>query len=261
LIGGSFALALRKAGFQGRLLGVSSPEAMQAALQLGIVDQNASLEQAAEQADLIYLAQPIERILARLEELQRLNPGGLITDAGSTKLRIVEKAAGLSAQFLGGHPMAGKETRGVESASADLFRGFPYILTPRSSEELQTPVAKEFQEWLVAIGARVEILDANEHDRLVAATSHLPQLISTALALALQDEKTRQTAGPAIREMTRLARSPYDVWRDIFGTNDDEIRKAIAGFRKELDRLEAALTREEMASYFEQATRNAERLR
>src|SRR5438270_3074666 len=134
LIGGSFALALRKAGFSGRILGVSSPETLRRALDLHVIDEGVAAEAAARSADLIYLAQPILRIIDSLPQLEAAaRPGALITDAGSTKKTIVDRASEVISrcQFLGGHPMAGRERRGVEAAEADLFRGRPYVLTPR----------------------------------------------------------------------------------------------------------------------------------
>src|SRR5258706_1003510 len=182
LIGGSFALALRKAGFAGRMIGVSSQGTIEAALERGVIDVGMPLEEAAAASNLIYLSQPIERILETLEKIDaHVRPGTLITDAGSTKAAICQRAAACVSRgrFVGGHPMAGKETRGVGEADADLFRGRPYVLTSRSPE---------LEPWLEKMGARVVILDAEEHDRLVAMVSHLPQLISTALASVLGDE-------------------------------------------------------------------------
>ena len=138
LIGGSFALALRKAGFTGRILGVSSPETIRKAVALGAIDRGAGLEEAVDSADLIYLAQPISRILEMLPRIGEFaRPSALITDAGSTKSQIVDAAAHSirGRQFLGGHPMAGKEARGVEAAEAGLFEGRTYILTPRDPGE------------------------------------------------------------------------------------------------------------------------------
>src|SRR5581483_7055270 len=123
LIGGSFALALRKAGFKGKIIGVSSPETVKVALERGVIDEAMPLRDAAGQSDLIYLAQPIERILATLDEIDpHVYPGTLITDAGSTKAAIVARAAKRvrRGRFIGGHPMAGKQTRGVSEAEAGL---------------------------------------------------------------------------------------------------------------------------------------------
>ncbi len=133
LIGGSFALAIRKAGFTGTIIGVSSPAVVQEALDRHIIDRAAPLESALSEADLVYLSQPIGRILHTLSLIDAyVKPGALITDAGSTKQAIVEEARRSihRARFLGGHPLAGKETRGAGSADADLFRNRPYVLTP-----------------------------------------------------------------------------------------------------------------------------------
>src|SRR5581483_5868108 len=153
LIGASFALALRRAGFSGRIVGVSSPKAIEAGLAIGAISEEASLERAAETADLIYLAQPVDRILQTLELLaSRVNSKCLITDAGSTKAAIVGRATDLLPpdRFLGGHPLAGKEQRGAEAADGLLFRDRPYVLTPSGA---MTASMNELQDWLRRIEA------------------------------------------------------------------------------------------------------------
>ncbi len=256
LIGGSFALALRKAGFTGRVVGVSSQAAVKAALARGAIDQALPLAQAAAESDLIYLAQPIERILQTIDIIdQHARPGALITDAGSTKRTIVERASRAiqRARFVGGHPMAGKESSGVEHAEADLFRGRPYVLTTREPQ---------IETWVERIGARLVFLGPEEHDQLVAFTSHLPQLISTALATVIGAEpEAAQVAGPAALDLTRLASSPYEIWRDIFATNAGPIDAALAAFIARLEELRAAFRNPEMELAFESAATAAKRLR
>src|SRR5882724_9321140 len=142
LIGGSFGLALKKAGFTGTIVGASSEATLRAALDRGVIDEAAPLADAARGADLIYLAQPIGRILDTLHHVDGfVNRGTLITDAGSTKSAIVSAARKHIRRgvFLGGHPMAGKEKRGVAEADADLFRGRTYVLTPHDPAALETP--------------------------------------------------------------------------------------------------------------------------
>lgn len=231
LIGGSFGLALRAAGFRGRLLGVSSPATITAARARGAIDEGVTLAEAAARADVIYLAQPIAQILETIETLGALaRPGLLVTDAGSTKRAIAAKAKQClsGAVFLGGHPMAGKEARGVEAAEAELFRGRPYLLVPPESE---AALVDETARWIEAIGAQPRWVSAQEHDRLVAAASHGPQLLSTALAAALGGRvdaaAVAGAAGPGLRDMTRLALSSYEIWRDILATNGDEIADAL----------------------------------
>ena len=246
LIGGSFALAMRKAGFSGRIIGVSSEQTIRAALDRNVIDEALPARQAAGLADLLYLAQPIHKITDCLEELDTwVKPGALITDAGSTKKLIVDRASRVisRARFLGGHPMAGRERRGVEAAEADLFQGRPYVLTPRSPADLDHAAAREFLDWIPRIGSFPVILDAETHDLTVAFTSHLPQLASTALAALLEGRPEAQTRvyGPALVDSTRLALSSFDIWSDIFDTNRDAIRMALDSYIAKLEEFRIAL--------------------
>jgi prephenate dehydrogenase len=148
LIGGSMGLALRKAGFQGEILGISSAPTIEEAVRRGAVDRGVSLEEAAATADVLYLAQPVSAIMDTLDRLVPLaRPACLVTDAGSTKSEIGRRAAAIPL-VLGGHPMAGKESRGIAAADADLFRGRTYVLTPRSHEDLARPEVDTFVRWL-----------------------------------------------------------------------------------------------------------------
>ena len=245
LIGGSFALALRAAGFEGRILGVSRPPTLAKAIQMGIIDQGGTLAEIVPQADLVFLAQPIGAILDMIDQLPPLlKAGALVTDAGSTKKLIVERAAHLP-RFVGGHPMAGKESQGVESADAQLFAGRPWILT--------SDPGPEFVQWLERIGARVVRLSPEEHDAQVALSSHLPQLLSTALASMLAGHVTTSTAGPGLESMTRLALSSHHLWRDILATNRPLIADALAGFAATLDQVRAELERGDLEARFVKA--------
>ena len=240
LIGGSFGLALRKAGFQGPIVGVSSSRSIDEAVARGAVDRGVSLEEACAEADLIFLSQPISGIL---ETIPKLNPlvrsGTLVTDAGSTKKTIVEEAARSLTRcaFLGGHPMAGKESRGAAAADPDLFRDRPWVLTA----ELDHPVARVLRKWIALFGSREVMLDAAAHDSLVAWSSHLPQLASTALAAVLSDRApdAARVAGPGLLDMTRLAMSSYDLWRDILATNKEAIDVALDDYIEMLQRMRA----------------------
>jgi len=257
LIGGSFALALRQAGFAGKIIGVSSPATVQAALERGAIDEALPLAEAAAQADVVYLAQPIARILDTLNVIDgAVRPGTLITDAGSTKRAIVERAGKTikRGRFVGGHPMAGKEARGVEAADANLFRTRPYVLTGADAE---------LERWIEKIGARMVKLDADEHDRRVALVSHLPQLLSTALASLIADHpEAAKVAGPAAADLTRLARSPYEIWRDIFSTNAEEIDLVLSEAILRLQTLRENLQVEsDMQAIFARAAQAASQLR
>jgi prephenate dehydrogenase len=238
LIGASFGLALRKAGFGGAIVGVSSARSIAAGIHRGAIDSGVPLEEAAASSDLIFLSQPIWGIIETLEQLGKLAPRrAVITDAGSTKSAI-ENAANTylrECTFVGGHPMAGKEQRGAEAADADLFRGRPWILTSQRDH----PVEIELREWIAKFGAHILIKDAATHDRLVAWSSHLPQLASTALAAALHDRQplAASVAGPGLSDMTRLAMSSYDLWRDILDTNQSEIAAALDAYIDKLQTL------------------------
>lgn len=240
LIGASFGLALRRSGFSGRIIGVSSPKAVAAGVEAGAISDAATLEQAAAMADLIYLSQPVDRILRSLDLLGPIvRPGCLITDAGSTKVQIFNRAADSCPKgtFLGGHPIAGKERRGAAEADGGLFENRPYVLTPSGE---MTPQMEEFRGWLERFEARVVIMSAAEHDSVVSLTSHLPQLLSTALSLTLAKKDKldlRQVYGPGLLDMTRLAMSSPELWQSILDTNRGEIVKALNEFSSHVAEL------------------------
>lgn len=267
LIGGSFALALRQVGFRGAILGVSSPRTIARALDLKVIDEGASLEDACSRADLIYLAGPIHSILQTIPRLDGLiKPGALVTDGGSTKSLICEAGSRLTrGQFLGGHPMAGKELRGVEQAEPTLFHGRPYLLTPQRREDLDTPAAAEFVEWVRRIGAVPKILAPAQHDQVVALSSHLPQLLSTALASCLGRQSCREdvaaAAGPGLIDSTRLALSAWDIWHDILDTNQAAILDAMDLFTERWRELRDTLANGVLEDDFRQGRAFAEALR
>lgn len=245
LIGASFGLALRKAGFAGSIVGVSSARSIAAGKERGAIDAGVTLKEAAASSDLIFLSQPIHGIIETLEQLEVLAPRRLVvTDAGSTKVAIENAALAhlRDCPFIGGHPMAGKEQRGAEAADADLFQGRPWILTSYRDH----PIEVEFREWIKKFGARILVKDAATHDRLVAWSSHLPQLASTALAAALHDRQplAESVAGPGLADMTRLAMSSFDLWRDILDTNQQEIGIALDAYIERLQNLRANLETE-----------------
>jgi len=268
LIGASFGLALRKSGFTGAITGVSSPRAIADAMAAGAIDRGASLAEAAGQADLVFLSQTIGRILDTIRHLDALvQPGALVTDAGSTKCEIVDLARQSigRCQFLGGHPMAGKEKRGAASADAELFRNRTWVLTPDEPAELETPAARQFRGWLQRIGARIVVLDADEHDRVVSLTSHLGQLASTALAATVADRLGSpahlQVAGPGLEDMTRLALGSYELWRDILATNTGHIERALSEYIQKLEHMRENLRTRQLQEEFERGAGLAGRLR
>ena len=269
LIGGSFGLALRRAGFTGRLLGVSSERTIRAALARGAIDAGAALEDAVPQADLVYLAQPISRIITMLPEVrQHAADHALVTDAGSTKGEIVRRAAELfnsGPLFVGGHPLAGKEGRGVEIADAELFRGAAYALTPLGGSLPESELLDSFRDYLRKAGAEIRVLDAEEHDRIVSWTSHLPQLASTALAAsileAFEDDEYLQLAGSGLRDMTRLAESPFEIWNDILNTNRANLQNVLSSYIRRLEIMRDELASPRFAKEFRRGNQLREALR
>ncbi len=267
LIGASFGLALKKAGFTGPIVGVSSPGALRDASDAGAIDRSATLAEAAAQCDLLFLAQPIGRILDTIRHLDPLvRPEALVTDAGSTKCEISDLALQqiTRCRFLGGHPMAGKEQRGASAAGADLFRGATWVLTPEDPADLASPQARDLVHWLHQIGARPVVMDPEEHDRVVSLTSHLAQLASTALAATVEENVQPErlaVAGPGLIDMTRLALSSYDLWRDILATNAEPIDRALSAYIQKLEHLRENLRTRQLQLEFERAAGLAGRLR
>ena len=265
LIGGSFALALRKYATKMLISGWDRPDVIHEAKARGALDEgfSASLASALRDADLIYIALPIGVTLDLLPEIaQAAPPRAIVTDACSTKLRITQ-AAGIvfahssAALFLGGHPMTGREHSGIANADADLFRHSAYALIgdPLS---LGDPRVSAFVSLLEKIGARPHWLDAERHDRCVSLVSHLPQLASVALASLLYDA-TDETglpvtlAGPGLQDALRLAGSPYSTWRDIVLTNRESVARALDLLARRLDELREHLTSRDLEADFDAA--------
>jgi len=261
LIGGSFALALRRHFPNISIIGYDRPDVLQSAVARGAIDQAASdLPSSLLGADLVYLALPIIPALEILPEIaKRVDPGALVTDACSTKSVICRTAREDfrgGAVFLGGHPMSGKEQSGIEHADAELFHGAPYALI--GSAETAYPRAKMFAETLGAMGAQPTWCDAETHDWAVGIVSHLPQIVSIALARVVQDE-TDETglplslAGQGLQDMLRLAGSPYGVWRDILLTNTGNVSRALDRLAQNIDYLRTRLAAKELDQEFQAA--------
>jgi prephenate dehydrogenase len=245
LIGGSFGLALKKNGFSGEIIGVSSAPAIAAAISVGAITCSAPLDEACRRADLVYLSQTVDRILTTLPQIASLvRHDALITDAGSTKQTITAIAAECLSHrcFVGGHPLAGKESRGATAADGNLFAGRPYVLTP--VQGTPSPYLEGFRRLLVQFGAKLIDMTAHEHDKAVAFTSHLPQLLSTALAATLNTEANPLFAsvhGSGLLDMTRLALSSPELWSGILIENREQVLTALDAFARRLSETRACV--------------------
>ncbi len=264
LIGASFGLALREIGFTGEIIGVSSSAALEEAKAVGAISAIASLEQACQKADVIYLARNVEQIISSLEMVASYaRKDALVTDAGSTKVTIAAKAAAYPELcFLGGHPLAGKEKRGAAAAEASLFRSRPYLLTPLQGPA--SPYLASFRSALTQMGAIVLELTPEKHDRTLAYTSHLPQLVSTALAGALNAQTNpdfQDLFGPGLVDMTRLALSSPDLWSAILRENREPVLEALDSFVRQIAIVREAIVQESPDQVFQAAQNFALTLR
>lgn len=251
LIGGSLGMVWRQAGVAREIIGIGR-KPMDDAVRLGAIDRwTTDPAEGLSQADLIVLCAPVLTIIEQAATHARyVRPGSVVTDVGSTKAEIVkawERHLPDGTYFVGGHPLFGREVAGVENASADLSRGCRYVLTPGSRA---TPEAVERVKRLAEVaGGQVRVMSPAEHDARVAMASHLPQLVATALSGAAIDAEERMggvidLTATGFRDTTRIARSPANLWTDIFLTNPVAIRSALLIFRESLDRLERALEQE-----------------
>jgi prephenate dehydrogenase len=265
LIGGSLGLALRKKGFTGRIVGCDREGILEKARGRGAIDAgSANPGDAVRGSQVVVLAAPVLGIVDLIERVGPALPAKtLLTDVGSTKALIVEQAKkifgkNVGKRFLAGHPMAGKELSGVDYADADLFQDAVWFLTPLPGQNLNEGMFAEFAGWIDAIGARIAMLPAPEHDRLCAWISHVPQMISTALAAALVEEFGSEapllpTGGRALREMTRISASPYSMWRDVAISNKSNLEDALWKVEQRLAHIRENLATRELAREFEQA--------
>ena len=265
LIGGSLGLALKKHKFLGKIVGCDSAGVMDRARNCGAIDEAIALPaDAVRGSDVVVLASPVGAIIDLIGQLgPALPPKTLLTDVGSTKAEVLAKAKSVfgktvGKRFLAGHPMAGKEQCGVDFADADLFQGAAWFFTPVHGQNMYSGMGGEFLEWVEKIGARLGSMDAEEHDKLCAWISHLPQMISTALAATLVDEygdeaPLLEAGGRALREMTRISSSPYSMWRDIAITNRKNIQDALHKLEQRLAHIRENLNTKELAVEFERA--------
>jgi len=252
LIGGSFALALKQAGAVREVLGVGrNPARLAAARELGLIDHAVDWAEAG-QADCILLALPVGETEAVLRHLApHLKAGAVVTDAGSTKANVVAAArAALGtrfADFVPGHPIAGSEQSGPGAARADLYQGKKVVLTPQA--DTRADALATVQALWQAAGAQVEMLDADLHDRVFAAVSHLPHLAAFALVDELAQRADGDTffrfAASGFRDFTRIAGSSPEMWRDIALANREALLTELDAYVAALQGLRNAVSAED----------------
>jgi len=269
LIGGSFALALRKANAVGEVVGFGrSAETLQQAVQLGIIDRIGS-DPASEvgDADIVLLATPVGQMAELMARIApHLGAHTLVTDGGSTKSDVVAAArANLGskiAQFIPAHPIAGAEKSGAAAAMADLYIGKKVVLTPLP-ENSQDSVARIRKAWELC-GAVVSELTPQQHDAVFAAVSHLPHLLSFALVHDLAQRDNRDMllsfAASGFRDFTRIAASSPEMWRDICLANREALLQELQIYMAELTQMSAALASGD-AGQLERTFRTARELR
>ena len=257
LVGASFAMALRAADQCEWILGWDSDAGvLDEARARGIIDDvDRTFDRGAQsRSDLIYLATPVRVIIDFFEAHRQIaKPGCLISDSGSTKVEIcaaARKYLSPDVLFIGGHPMAGSHVGGIGHARADLFRGATYLLV-REPVEREQFATEFFQSTLRAMGAAVEFTTPEEHDRAMAFVSHLPQLLSSALAACVDHYGNREClskfVGPAFRDMTRLASSPWNIWQDVLATNGANIDLALKFYIDQLQQIRPGLQTAEVS--------------
>jgi prephenate dehydrogenase len=265
LIGGSLGLALKAHGFRGKIIGCDRAAILQRAQHKTAIDEsNPNPIDAVRGSQLVVLATPVGAIIDLVEIIGPSLPDStLLTDVGSTKAGVLGRARSVfgkaaAKRFLAGHPMAGKEQSGVEFADSELFRDAAWLVTPLPDQNVDEGLSGEFLEWVEKMGAKVALLDAQKHDHLCAWISHLPQMISTALAASLveefgEDAPLLHAGGRALGEMTRISASPYSMWRDIALTNKQNLREALLKFEQRLAHLRENLDTRQLEQEFETA--------
>jgi len=267
LIGGSLGLALKHKGFAGKIIGIDRQGNLDNAFARKAIDEGLTREHLVDGvsgADITFLCAPIHVILKQIKEIgDNVKPGAIITDVGSIKRQIIETANDflpLHCHFVGGHPMAGSEFKGIEAADHFLFENATWVLTP--SKPIEHAKIKALVNMLEGMGAKVLVMQAGLHDEIAAAVSHLPQMSAVALMnlVGRRNEESAhflKMAAGGFRDMTRIASSPFSVWESICSVNADMIENYIDAYVEELQHLKSIIREpHDLEKYFFEAARN-----
>lgn len=274
LMGGSLGLALRQRGLAGHVVGCGREALLHRAVELGAIDSGyTNAGDAVAESDFVFLCTPVETSIRLMREISpRLKPGALLTDVGSTKAAFATAAVEIfgdtaKERVLPGHPLAGRELSGLEHAAANLYAGCVWVLTPLAEMAASHGAHETLRATIEALGARVAYSTPAEHDRTLAYTSHLPQMLSTALALTLAQEfgsvqnPALQIHAGGLTTMLRLAASDPAMWEQIAASNPHNIAAALERFEGELRKLRESLSDPEFREKFERARELAKFLR
>ena len=248
LIGGSIALAVRHTWPKSLVIGVDDKAVLERAMVYHAIDVAADDPVVLAEADLVILAAPVTQNIDLLDDLdQHVSGTAIVTDVGSTKQEIVDRARRLPPRltFIGGHPLGGAPRGGIDYARPDLFRGRPWLFTP--TNDGAGPALARLQEFVTALGSQPHVMTAADHDRLLAYLSHLPQLTASTLMRVVGEAAGRDglsLTGRGLADTTRLASSPPTIWRDICSTNAEEIRRALDALIAELTTLRDGLDKD-----------------
>ncbi|RJQ42751.1 MAG: prephenate dehydrogenase [Nitrospiraceae bacterium] len=243
LMGGSFALALKAQGFKGKITGIGrTRKNLIKAKRLGVIDfYTTEYKAAVQNADLVLLATPVgwaEPIVRKIR--QHLKKGAIVTDVGSVKSRIVKKIEPLMPKgmhFVGAHPIAGRECSGIECATAELYRNARCIITPGAHTDKKA-LKKVVQLWK-AVGSKVVLMEPEKHDMIFAEVSHLPHVVAYALvnSIAKTENNILHHGGKGLRDMTRIALSSPELWRDICEHNRKNLLNSLRNFSSHVSHL------------------------
>ena len=265
LIGGSLAIALRRAGYCGDVIGAGRhADRLQIAQDLGVIDSfNTDMAAAVSNADMVFVAVPMGAMASVFKQIDgHLKSTAIVTDGGSAKGSVINDAKAFLkqsySQFVPGHPIAGTEQSGVEAAFAELYHDRKIIITP-TDETTQAATDKVVEMWQAA-GAEVESMPASQHDDILAGTSHLPHLLAYGLVNCLFESNNSESyfryAAGGFRDFTRIASSDPVMWRDICLSNKEALLDSLTEYQTELERLKHALSKDDgdqLLSYFQSA--------
>jgi len=262
LVGGSMALAIKKKRLANEVIGVSRhKKTLFTAKKNGIIDRGSQDFDIIKDADLVVLAAPVNTILNLAKPISKIvKPGCIVTDVGSTKRQIVSNLQMVFPGYVGSHPLAGSEKRGVDNAEAGIFCGTLCILTPTGKTDKRA--LEKIKKLWNALGARVLLLPADSHDKILSFVSHLPHVVAFSL-ISIVPGKYLKFAASGLKDATRIASSDSQLWSDIFLSNPKNISTAISLFQDVLSRVKTAIDKKDrklLVSILKEAKKKRESL-